>query len=243
MNNFSISVVIPATDESAALKKTVDYINNRCAEKIDKTIIVISRKASQECVAASEDLKNKYPGSVLVSIQTHDGLGCAAIHGLQMVNTTHMTFFPADLAIELDSLDRMIAAARINPEKVIKSSRWLEKGSFIGYSKSRFVLNQMAQLFLKILFFSKLTDLTNPVQVIPTNYEKNVIWKEKGFCTLIEHTIMPVRLGYVCLEVPAKCYPRTEGSSKNSAMRTALYMKTVLRVRFTPKSRLMKKKK
>ena len=96
---------------------------------------------------------------------------------------------------------------------------------------------------LKILFFSKLTDLTNPVQVIPTNYEKNVIWKEKGFCTLIEHTIMPVRLGHVCLEVPAKCYPRTEGSSKNSAMRTALYMKTVLRVRFTPKSRLMKEKK
>ena len=152
-----------------------------------------------------------------------------------------MTFFPADLAIELDSLDRMIAVARANPEKVIKSSRWLEKGSFIGYGNIRFILNRFARYLLRFMFFTNLTDLTNPVQVIPLEYEKNVNWKEKGFCALVEHTLMPIRLGYKCIEVPAKCYPRTEGRSKNSAIRTALYLKTVIRIRLTSRSRLITK--
>lgn len=242
MNDLSVSVVIPATDEYNALKKTVDYINNKCTEKIDKTIIILSKNASEECIAAVEDIKRKYNETVEFAVQTERGLGMAAICGMEMVKTTHMTFFPADLAIEFESLDRMISLAKSNPEKVIKSSRWLEKESFIGYSKSRFVMNRLAQYFLRILFFSNLTDLTNPVQVIPIEYERNVSWKEKGFCSLIEHTIIPVRLGYSCLEVSAKCYPRTEGNSKNSAMKTALYLKTALRIRFTPRSKLKLKK-
>ena len=151
-----------------------------------------------------------------------------------------MTFFPADLAIELETLDRMIAVAKKNPEKVVKSSRWLEKGSFVDYNKSRLKFNLLAQHFLRFLFMTNLTDLTNPVQVIPTEYEQRVEWKEKGFCTLIEHTIIPVRLGYKCVEVPAKCYPRTEGKSKNSVWQTMLYFKTAIRIRFSSKKKLLK---
>lgn len=239
MKGLSVSVVILATDENNSLKKTVDYINNQCTEKIDKTIIILSRNASEQCVAAAEYIKNKYGDVIELSVQSEDGLGCAAMQGLQMVKTTHMTYFPADQAIELDSLDRMISVAKNNPEKIVKSSRWLEKGSFIGYNKSRFKLNRLAQCFLKLLFLTRLTDLTSPVQVIPVEYEKKVNWKEKGFCALIEHTIIPVRLGYKCIEVPAKCFPRTEGKSKNSARKTALYLKTALRIRFTPKSKLI----
>lgn len=240
MKEFSVSVVILTTDESTALIKTVDYINKVCTENVDKTIIILSRYASPECVGATEHLKNKYGDAVETKVQEEDGLGCAAMFGVEQVKTTHMTFFPADLAIELESLDRMIALAKTNTEKVVKSSRWLEKGSFVGYDKKRLVLNRIAQSFLRILFFTDLTDLTNPVQVIPTVYEQTANWKEKGFCTLIEHTIVPVRLGYECIEIPAKCLPRTEGKSKNSWLQTALYLKTALRVRFTPKSRLEK---
>lgn len=240
MKEFSVTVVILTTDESISLVKTVDYINNTCSEKVDKTIIVLSRYASSECVEAAEYLKNKYGDAVETKVQEEDGIGCAVMYGIKQVKTTHMTFFPADLAIELESLDRMIAVAKKHPDTVVKSSRWLEKGSFVEYDKKRLILNRLAQSFLRILFFTDLTDLTNPVQVIPTVYEQTADWKEKGFCTLIEHTIVPVRLGYKCVEVPAKCLPRIEGKSKNSWLQTALYLKTALRVRFTPKSKLYK---
>lgn len=240
MNSISVSVVILATDENKSLRETVDYINNRCTEKIDKTIIVLSRNASEECISTVEYIKKTYGDVIEWSFQSEDGLGCAAMHGIKMVKTTHMTFFPADLAIELKSLDRMISVAKNNPEKVVKTSRWLESNSFVGYNKFRYVFNKLSQLFLRVLFMSNLTDLTNPVQVIPTAYEQTVDWKEKGVCTMIEHTIVPVRLGYKCVEVPAKCLPRTEGISKNSRMQTVLYLKTAFRVRFSPIEKIYK---
>ena len=241
MKNFSVTVIIMATDESNSLIKTVEYIMDKCTEKIDKTIIILSQKASPECIEATVYLKNRYTGKVESKVQIEPGLGNAAAYAIKDVKTTHMTFFPADLAIELECLDRMISIAKNNPSYVVKSSRWIQKGAFIGYNKSRLRLNRLAQRFLQILFATKLTELTSPVQLIPTEYEQKVNWQEKGFSTLIEHTIVPIRLGYECVEVPAKCLPRTEGKSKNSVFKTALYLKTALRIRFVSKNKLYKK--
>lgn len=240
MKNFSVSVVILATDEDESLKKTVDYMKTQGNDKPEKIIIVLSRSAAQDCIQAAEALQLKYGDSVEITVQEKDGLGQAVCHGIRQVRTTHMIFFPADLAIELESIDRMISAARNEPETIFKTSRWLKRGSFIGYDKTRLFLNFFAQIFLRCLFLTRLTDLTNPVQIMPTEYERKIDWKESGFGILIEHSITPVRLGYSIKEVPAKCLPRTEGESKNSAMKTAMYLFTALRVRFTPKNKLVK---
>lgn len=238
MKDFSVTAVILATDESSSLIETVNYMFNECTETVDKALLVLSRNASPMCVDACNCLSEKYGNRVEITVQTEDGLGNAALHSLKYVKTSHMTFFPADMAIELKSLDKMIEIAKDNPDVIVKTSRWLEKGSFIEYSKVRMVLNRVAQTFLRILFLTDLTDLTNPVQLIPSDYEKKIKWKEKGFCTLIEHTIVPVRFRYKFVEVPVKCFPRTEGKSKNSWLQTMLYLKTAIRIRFTPKSKL-----
>ena len=240
MSGFSLSVVILATDENRVLTETVEYIEERCIEKPEKVIIVLSRNATDGCVKAAEALRDRYGDAVEITVQPEDGLGCAAQHGINQVRTTHMTFFPADLAIELEGLDRMMAAAKKNPEVIVKASRWLEKGSFVEYDKTRLVFNRLAQFFLRVLFMTRLTDLTSPVQIIPSEYVQQIRWKEKGFGSLIEQSIVPVRLGYKATEVPVKCFPRTEGESKNSAAKTAMYLFTAIRVRFTPKHKLIK---
>lgn len=241
MSDFSVTIVILATDETKSLVKTVEYIYEKCTQQVDKILIVLSRNASQGCVEASDYLKSKYGAAIEITVQEKDGLGCAALHGVNLVRTSHMTFFPADLAIELNSIDRMIEVARSSPDVIVKTSRWLKKGSFAEYNKIRLVLNKLAQSFLKVLFLTRLTDLTSPVQMIPTYYEQKTDWQEKGFCTLIEHTIVPVRLGCKFVEIPVKCFPRTEGKSKNSWLQTMLYLKTAIRIRFTPKKKLYKK--
>jgi len=238
MKNFSVSVVILATDENYTLTETVDYIENKCEQKTDKVIIVLSRKATSDCIKATEFLKEKYKDHIDVTVQEEDGLGCATHHGIKKVNTTHMIFFPADLGLELNCLDKMIEAAQNAPDIIFKTSRWLEKGSFIEYNRFRFVLNRLAQTLLKVMFFTSLTDLTNPVQIIPTEYERRIKWKEKGFCALIEQSIVPVRLGYAVKEIPVKCFPRKEGESKNSWLQTMLYLKTAFRVRFTSNKKM-----
>lgn len=237
---LSVSVVILATDEVESLKKTVDYLADCCSYKPDKIIVVLSRNATQNCVKACEFLKEKYKGYVEITVQHRDGIGEAVRYGIEQVKTTHMIFFPADMAIELGSIDRMVDLGMMYPESIIKTSRWMQGGGFVGYGRTRLVLNFLAQQFLKILFLTGLTDLTNPVQLIPVDYQRRIKWKEDNFTILIEQTIAPVRLGFDIKEVPAICFSRTEGKSKNSFRQTAAYLKTAIRVRFSTRKKLYK---
>ena len=234
MQDYSVSIVILASDESESLIKTVEYISEHCSRRPDKVVIVRSRRATEECVKTCDELKKTYGDYLAVIVQEKDGLGAAVRAGIDRVETTHMTIFSADISIELESLDRMISLSEKNPQVIVKTSRWLQKGSFVGYGRIRFVMNRIAQMFLRVLFFSNLTDLTNPVQLIPMEYERKINWKEDDFRILIELTIVPVRLGYEIKEVPAKCFSRKEGSSKNSFKSPTVVELVVVSVYLTP---------
>ena len=86
----------------------------------------------------------------------------------------------------------------------------------------------------------KLTDFTSPVQTAPTEAYRKSDWQELNFPFLLEMVLVPLRLGYKFEEIPVECFERQEGFSRNSTKQTALYLKTALRVRFTPKSKLIR---
>ena len=78
--------------------------------------------------------------------------------------------------------------------------------------------------------------------ILKEAYEKSN-WRELNFPFLLEMVIVPIRLGYRFEELPVHCYDRKEGFSRNSVKQTALYLKTAIRVRFTPKPKLIKEQK
>lgn len=147
-------------------------------------------------------------------------------------------FLSADIPIGLDSIPVMIEQAKKSPESVVKVSRWLKRDSFYGYNRTKKTFNALAQSFLRILFNARLTDFTIPVLISPTKTYKNIIFKEWRFSCFLEMVLVPVRIKKDFIEVPAKCFSRTEGKSKNSALQTAMYLKTAFRIRFSPKGKI-----
>ena len=121
---------------------------------------------------------------------------------------------------------------------IATTSRWLTR-DFEGYGKTRLVLNYLAQVFLRVLYGSKQTDLTNPVQIVPTKLYQSIRWEETRFAILLEMVLKPVRLGYKFREIPVECRNRNEGKSSNSFLQTAEYLKTALRIRFMKKSDIL----
>jgi hypothetical protein len=85
-------------------------------------------------------------------------------------------FTSADIPVSLESIPIMIKKAKINPERIIKISRWLERNSFIKYGYLKKFFNFFAQKFLRLLFNSKLTDFTSPILIAPTYIYKNIIF-------------------------------------------------------------------
>ena len=237
----SLTIMIGATDEAQSLIQTVRQIFSCCRkEDVEKILIVRSKNASEGCVQASLALEQMYPGVVQSLIQSRPYVGGAIQDGFDAATTTHILLLPADLAIGLDILAQMIETAKRYPNGIVKTSRWLRRGSFHGYSKSRWLFNSCAQVFLRGLFQTKLTDMTNPVQIMPTGLYRAIRWKELNFPFLLELVLVPLRLGVSFREIAADCNERKEGTSKNSFLQTALFLRTAVRIRFTAEKNLRK---
>ncbi len=241
MSSFSVSFLVAAKDESVSLEKTVDFVMENCDKRdIDKIIIVIPSTAAPECLETIEKLEKRYPENVVRLVQKRPHLGGAIHDAADFAVSTHVMLLSADMSVDLRPLPDMIDKEKQNPGGIVKTSRWLKKGSFFDYPKLLLFANASAQAFLRLLYGAKLTDMTAPVQIMPLELYRKIDWKEQGYAALPELILCPLRLGAEFIEVPAECYQRTEGSSGNSLMQRSTYLKTALRIRFTKPQKLLK---
>lgn len=244
MKFTSVTIIVGTTNEKESLLCTVDTIMQSCNSKdIDKILLVKSKDASDDCNETIKALEEKYPQKVFGLEQTRPFVGGAIRDGFDAVTSSHTMLLPSDMAISLDCVPQMIEKSKQKPNVISKTSRWLEKDSFHNYGTFRKLFNKAAQIFLRILYRADLTDFTSPVQTAPTEAYRKSNWQELNFPFLLEMVLVPLRLDYSFEELPVQCFERKEGFSRNSVKQTALYLKTALRVRFTPKFKLIKEQK
>ena len=240
MSFTSVSVLVCVTDEEDALKRTVHDIMALCTETVpEKIVIVRSPDATAGCVKAGEECRAAYPKTVELLVQCRPGIGGSVRDAVDAITSSHVIGLSGDYPISLDNLPRMIEAAKREPDAIFKNSRHLRRNSFHGYSKSKMVFNVCGQAFLRILFHSRLTDITSPMQIAPVALYRRIRWKESGFPFFLEMVLIPLRLGVTIHELPAESLPRREGKSKNSFFKTFSYLFTAIRIRFTPKRKLV----
>lgn len=236
----SLTVVVGANDEKQSLVQTVDAVMSTCSADMDRILLVRPAKVSEECLSAIRELEAKYPGVAADFVQTRPHVGGAIRDGFDTAATSHILLLPGDMAISLNVIPAMIEGVKKEPDTIFKISRWLNKNSFHGYDPLKKLFNACGQMFLRVLFGVKITDLTCPVQIMPTELYKSIDWQELNFPFLEEMVLVPLRLGTKITEIPAACYGRTEGRSGNSVRQTALYLKTALRIRFSSAKKLLK---
>ncbi len=237
----SVTIIIGTTDEDVALRCTVDAIMNSCDRNdIGKILMVKPKNASEDCNNAIKAMEEKYPGIALGLEQKRPFIGGAIRDGFDAADTSHIMLLPGDMAISLDCVPEMIKRVKEKPDVISKTSRWLKKDSFHQYNRMRKILNGLSQIFLRVLYGVKLTDLTSPVQTAPAEVYRKADWQELNFPFMVEMVLLPLRMGVRFEEFPVECYGRQEGKSKNSVKQTALYLKTALRVRFSQRNKLTK---
>ena len=236
MNFESVEIFIFATDEHDSLIETVQGILSSCKrEDIKRFLIIHPENAAGSCLSAIAELKEMYPGLVDSKTQINKGLGGALADSRDWMTSSHVMLHCADLAIDLASVSEMIEEEKKNPDYLVKTSRWLRPGSFHNYSSVKKFFNRIAQAYLRVLFHSKVTDFTNPVQIMPSETYRKFPLKESFTPVMLELVLIPVKMGVKIKELPAEYYGREEGKSKNSFLLTVLYLKTSLRVKFFTK--------
>lgn len=166
-----LSVVIPARDEEGCICSTLQHLNLELRlQKIPHEIIVVDDGSSDKTWQLLQELKTRLPELNPVQNKGQNGFGRAIICGLDQMKGDAVVIMMADESDDCRDVVRYWQALNSGYDCVF-GSRFIKGGGIIDYPWLKFILNRLANFFLKILFGMRLNDTTNAFKA----YRREVI--------------------------------------------------------------------
>ena len=240
----SVSILLPTLNETFSFRETVNIILDECDNDDICEIIAIvcnrTEKASLEVIKETKEMCEKKGISLHILEQTIPYAGGAVRDGMDASKGSHTIMMAPDLETDPHTVKNLIALAKKCPNDMITASRWLTKGSFAGYNKTKYVLNFLFQKIFSTFYGVKLTDITFGFRLAPTKLFQSINWEEEKHPFFLETALKPIRLRVRIHEIPTKWASRQEGVSQNSLLQTFKYLKIAFKVKFEDRKRILK---
>ena len=177
----------------------------------------------------------------MVQVQKNTpGVGWAIREGMASSKGDFIALLSSDLETEPEALDRMIAKIEETDCDLVVGNRWLKGGGFQNYNKTKLILNWLFQYIFKIIYFTKLGDLTYGYKVLKRELVEKIDWESTLHEIYIETTIKPLKIGCKADQIPTVWIGRTEGESKNTFLRNFRYVRLALTVWIREKNYCLK---
>jgi hypothetical protein len=234
----NVSIIVAAFNETESLEETVKIIESTVPlTEVAEIILAVSIKGSNECHRICEEIRRTSRIPITMCWQVRPGAGGAYQDAFQIAAGSHVILMAADLETNPYDVHELINACRRNPDFVICTSRWINRGSFSkGYNRVKYCANYIFQWFFRILYNTRLTDLTFGYRLMPTILAKSIRWQECFHPFFLETIVKPLRLGINAVEIPTDWKPRHEGNSQNTFWKNFLYFKIGFSTRFGSKT-------
>jgi glycosyltransferase involved in cell wall biosynthesis len=233
-DDLAITFVLPTLNETDSLRSTVEQILAGAKEHVQEILIVVCDRTEPASLCVARDLIETSPKPVRLYQQQLQGLGGALREAFEVSHGNHILLMASDLETDPKLIPQFIATMQEGRWDIVAASRWLEGGGFEGYGLLKQFLNRLFQLFLRVAYGTSLTDLTFAYRLYRRDILQGIEWTEIGHPFLLECLLRPLRRGARITEVPCVWQARREGSSANSFWQMMRYLKTALRIRFSP---------
>ncbi|MCC2630957.1 MAG: glycosyl transferase family 2 [Candidatus Paceibacter sp.] len=227
---FSLSVVVTVYSETFSVSETIGRLLKQDRGYIKEIIIAISPRSSKESFDVCNGLAQKYPNLVKVHVQKNNpGAGWAYREGMELATGDYVTLMSGDLETEPEAVDRMVKKIEETGCDCVMTSRWLPGGGFVNYDKKKRALNWLFQKMFRILYWTKLTDITYGFKTLKKSVIDSITWEGTLHEIFIETTVKPLKKGYTIEEIPTVWIGRREGTSKNTFMKNFRYIRVALK--------------
>ena len=210
------SIIIPAHNEEGCLAETVGAILDAFSQREirDYEIIVVNDNSSDQTERIAQRLASQHPQVRYVDNPPPHGFGLAVRRGLACYRGAAACIVMADLSDSPEDICEYYRRIKVGAECVF-GSRFI-KGSVVhDYPKLKYIVNRLANWFIKILFRLDHNDITNAFKC----YRREVIdgiqpILSPHFNLTVELPLKAIVRGYTLQTVPISWTNRKTGVSK-----------------------------
>jgi dolichol-phosphate mannosyltransferase len=230
LGHIKLSIVVTVFTETFSVRETVDILLGRDRGYIHEIILLTSPRASKETFEVCRECERRDSRVRTVVQQKNPGLGWAYREGMQAATGNYVALMSGDLETEPAAIDRMVDKIIETGCDGVIANRWLPGGGFTNYDPIKLVLNWIFQKSFRVLFWTRLGDLTYGFKILSRPIVENVHWEGTLHEICIETTVKPLKKGYRIDQVPSTWVGRREGRSANTFLRNFRYVGLALKI-------------
>jgi dolichol-phosphate mannosyltransferase len=228
----SLSIIIPTYNESENILKLIDAIKDNTPSNISTEIIVVDDNSPDQTGKIVENyIHNNIATDVSLQQQFHSkidnqncvvrvihrkdktGLIAAILEGIESSNGESILIMDADFSHPPETIPRIVEELRQDPNCIVVGSRYINRGSIVGWPFKRRVISRGAAKIAR--HGLKVRNVTDPMSgffAFPRHVIKNIKFDTKGFKILLE--ILVKSRDIRVKEVPYTFHDRKSGQSK-----------------------------
>lgn len=231
MPSPNLSVIIPAHNEAATIRKVVDAL---CATEIVSEILIVDDGSTDETYAELEKIQQER--SSIVRILKHDaklGKGAAIKTALEHVKGDIVAIQDADLEYDPQDLPKLMDPFSSPQTTVVYGSRILGNNP---RSNNRFYWGgRFLSLATSLLYQTRITDESTGYKLFRTETLRSLELQSDGFEFCPEVTGKVLRSGHKITELPISYRPRSFSEGKKIRWYHGLTaLSTLLSIRLAP---------
>lgn len=216
MNTLQLlSVVIPARDEEGCIASTVQHLHLELElKKVPHEIIVVDDGSTDRTLPILQELANSCPYLRPIQNPAPHGFGRAIIRGLDEMKGDAAVIMMADESDDCRDVVRYWDKLNEGFDCVF-GSRFMKGGGTIDYPPIKWVVNRLANFYIRMLFRHGLNDTTNAFKA----YRKTCLdglrpFLSPHFNLTVEIPLKAIIRGYSFAVLPITWRNRRHGIAK-----------------------------
>ncbi len=210
-----LSIVIPARDEEGCIASTIEHLHLELRLRgVPHEIIAVDDGSSDQTWPILQELAQRL--TVLKPVQNRGahGFGRAVQCGFRNLTGDAVVIMMADESDDCRDVVRYWKELKQGVDCVF-GSRFIRGGGTIDYPLPKYVLNRLANLFIRILFYIRLNDTTNAFKA----YRRTVIegcqpLLSPHFNITVELPLKAIVRGFTWTTIPITWRNRRTGMAK-----------------------------
>lgn len=212
---MNVTIVAPAFNEEAVVESFVRAVTPVLGP--DWELLVVDDGSSDATPEILARLVEAEPRLRVVTHERNRGMGAALVTGFEAAKGDVVVTMDADLSHPLELLGPLVAGTAT--ADAVFGSRYIAGGGMIGVPFFRVAISQVANLVLRLVFWTRVRDLTTGLRAYRTDAVRGLDVQGTGFETQLELTVRLIAAGRSIAEIPLMLRQREAGESKMRYMK------------------------